>query len=83
MAKKKKKGISVCFNQLAMIEKMFDSGEIPEILKDSPYRMVSQVLRYYYFELQMRGDDLLIAMTTFIHDYEIDFFVSLDDLLSE
>lgn len=83
MAKKKKKGISVCFNQLATIEKMFDSKEIPAILKDSPYRMVSQVLRYYYFELQMRGDDLLVAMTTFINEYEIDFFGSLDELLSE
>ena len=82
MAKKKKKGLNICFNQLKLVEQMLDSGEIPAVLQDSPYRLMHMVLRYYYHDLNLRGNDLLAEMVSFIHNFNIDFFGSLDELLS-
>ena len=82
MAKKKKKGLNICFNQLQLVEQMLDSGEVPAILQDSHYRLMHMVLRYYYHDLNLRGNDLLAEMVSFIHNFNIDFFGSLDELLS-
>ena len=82
MAKKKKKGLNICFNQLKLVEQMLDSGKVPTILQDSHYRLLHMVLRYFYHDLNLRGNDLLAEMLTFIHDFDIDFFGSLDELLS-
>lgn len=82
MAKKKKKGLNICFNQLQLVEQMLDNGEVPAILRDSHYRLMHMVLRYYYHDLNLRGNDLLAEMVSFIHNFNIDFFGSLDELLS-
>ena len=82
MAKKKKKGLNICFNQLQLVEQMLDSSEVPAILQDSHYRLMHMVLRYYYHDLNLRGNDLLAEMVSFIHNFNIDFFGSLDELLS-
>ena len=82
MAKKRKK-VTTIFNQLKLVEQMLDSGEIPAVLQDSHYRLLHMVLRYYYYDLNLRGNDLLAEMLTFIHDFDIDFFGGLDEILSD
>ena len=82
MAKKRKK-VTTIFNQLQLVEQMLDSGVIPVVLQDSQYRLLHMVLRYFYHDLNLRGNDLLTEMLTFIHNFNIDFFGGLDEILSE
>ena len=79
---KRGKGIKIFFNELQLVEQMLDNGEVPVLLQDSPYRLIYLALKYYYHELGLRGSNLLVFMTTFIYDFDIDFFGSLDELLS-
>ena len=80
---KKRKQVTTIFNQLQLVEQMLDSGEIPAVLQDSHYRLLHMVLRYFYHDLNLRGNDLLVEMVSFIHNFDIDFFGGLDEILSE